>query len=153
MKPTTTTAFIGPEKSFYFQGSKTTKDNDVRHYLVSVTKSGNLVAYIWGEDGKPVIDNKLPVVIKRKIVNSIPDAISRLNLNEDFTKLESKEYRTLEVRYLETIRLPSLKDLLKMKLNSLQKENVLELAVAYSKISQRNAAVFGSYIRAFAKAM
>lgn len=152
--PAPAPVFIKPEHGFYFLGSKVMKDGKKRSYLVSVTKSGNLTAYVTHDfEGRetPVYENLIPLVIKRKLINSIPMAIDKLGLSTDIAKLDTKDFRTLEIGYLESIKLPSLKQLKSINLTDTEITKLSELSDAYRKINNRNSVVFAAYIRELIK--
>jgi uncharacterized protein YnzC (UPF0291/DUF896 family) len=142
--------FVKPLKSFYFRGLRQMKDLSYRHYLVQVTQSGNLTAYIT-EDGTPVYEQKIPLTIKKGFINSIPGAIKSLKLTNEFTKLESKEFRKLELQYLESIKLPSLGDLHNINLTDTESVKLTELADSYRKLCSRSGSIFAAHVRQIIK--
>jgi hypothetical protein len=137
--------FIKPENAFYLHAYKVMSDTSIRNYLIQVTKSGNLTAYCYDENGTPEINRGLPLIIKRSLVNSIPQTLGRLGLNEAFEKLDSKEFRKRELAYLERVQLPALSELLKMDLRG--QSNLLELVDSMRKVSSRNAAIFANFVK------
>ncbi len=142
------TNFVPPLHGFQFQGSREMGSGEIRHYLVKVTVAGNLTAYVWAEDGSPVMENRLPLVLKRARINSIPSAVSSLKLSEETEKLDSKEFRDREISYLKSVSLPGLGELTKLNLTEVELSKLSDLTLAYTKVSQRSASIFSAQVRA-----
>ena len=138
-------AFIKPTNAFYLQGYKVMPNTSIRNYLIQVTTGGNLIAYCFDEEGNPEINRGLPLIIKRSLVNSIPNVLARLGLNESFERLERKEFLKRELKYLELVKLPQLNELLKLDFKG--QANLMELADSMKRVSSRNASIFATHVK------
>ena len=78
-------------------------------------------------------------------------SIEKLGLDESFAKLDSKEFKAVEIGYLESIKLPSLKQLIGLNLNDTEVSKLSELVESYKRVNARNSAVFAAHVRQLIK--
>jgi len=129
------------ERTIYF-GGKRIVNSTLRIYFGSVSKSGNLIAYV-STDGRPFVERNLPLIQRRTNIVGLNSAKETLKLNEIW-EIKLKEYKEREVDYLLKVNLPNLQGLLDTVKSLTEKNHILQLITAVTRINQRSSTLVRS---------
>lgn len=132
METTTTTT---NEKTLYF-GGKRVINSTLRIYFGVISKNGNMVAYV-STDGRPFIERSLPLIQRRVNIIGLNSAKENLKLDEIWA-IAPKEYKEAEHEYLLKIDLPNLESVVSSIATLNQKNHVLQLITAITRVNQRS---------------
>lgn len=135
------TIAIANEKTLYFGGRRII-NSTLRIYFGVISKNGNLVSYCETEN-RPFIERGLPLIQRRTNIVGLNAVQTALKL-DNIWEIKPKEYKQKEFDYLLKIDLPNLENLLKTVKVLDQKNHVLQLITAITRVNQRSSTLVRS---------